>query len=249
MSATSREVRDKVLVIRIERPEASNAINSDVSTGLWSAFEELDGDDGLRVGVLAGRGPTFCAGMDLEEFTLHGTPKGVQSLIRRGVRKPLIAAVEGPALGGGLELALVADIIIATTDATFGLPEVRVGFFAGSGGLFRLPSRMPLGAVAELALTGTPISAERAHALGLVTRLAKPGRALDEALAVADVIAANAPLALAATKQLLRGAQDRTADEFWSEQHRLVSSVFRSEDAREGAGAFAERRAPIWRNR
>lgn len=249
-AAIKTEVVDgSVLIISIDRPEVKNAINTGVVVGLRAAIERLDTTEDLRVGVLTGRGPTFCAGLDLREFAKMGTPKGVQSLLKRGALKPLVAAVEGAALGGGLELALMADLLVTASDAVLGLPEVRVGLFAGGGALHRLPASLPGAVVAQMAFTGAPLSARRAHDLGLVSAVTDPGGALAEALSLAAAIAVNAPLGVAASKALLRQGRGATADDFWTAQRELVLSVFGSEDAREGAAAFAERRQPVWRNR
>ncbi|TDB84653.1 enoyl-CoA hydratase [Actinomadura sp. KC216] len=242
-------VNENTLVITLNRPEVKNAINSDVSLGLRAAFEELDRDDALRAGVLTGSGGTFCAGMDLKEFARTGKPRGVQVLLREGTKKPLIAALEGVTLGGGLELALVADILVAASDAALGLPEVRVGLFPSGGALYRLPGVLPRPLIAEMAFTGERISAERAHHFGLVSRLAAPGAALDEALTMAEMITRGAPLGVAASKNLLRGCQGPAADGFWMRQRELAHAVFWSGDAAEGVAAFAERRQPRWRNR
>ncbi|GAA5063558.1 enoyl-CoA hydratase [Thermocatellispora tengchongensis] len=242
-------VDENILVITLNRPNVKNAINSDISLGLRAVFEELDGNDELRVGVLTGAGGTFCSGMDLKEFARTGRPQGAQVLLREGTRKPLVAAVEGVALGGGLELALVADILVAASDALLGLPETRVGLFPSGGALYRLPGILPRPLIAELAFTGEPIGAERAHHFGLVSRVTPPGATLGEALTMAARIARSAPLGVAASKNLLRGCHGATANDFWARQRELAHAVFWSKDAAEGAAAFAERREPCWRNR
>ncbi|SDH08249.1 enoyl-CoA hydratase [Sinosporangium album] len=248
--AVLAEVLDEnILVITLNRPSVKNAINSDISLGLRAVFEDLDKDDALRVGVLTGAGGAFCSGMDLKEFARVGKPQGAQVLLREGTKKPLVAAIEGVALGGGLELALVADLLIAASDARLGLPETRVGLFPSGGALYRLPGILPKPLIAELAFTGEPISAERAHHFGLISRVTPPGAALDEALKMARLIARCAPLGVAASKDLLRGSQCATADDFWLRQRELVQTVFWSGDAAEGARAFAERREPLWRHR
>jgi enoyl-CoA hydratase len=242
-----------VLVITIERPEARNAVNRAVAEGIAGALDELDGDGSLRVGVLAGAGGNFCAGMDLKAFVAgessDGGDRGFAGIVRRPPGTPLIAAVEGWALAGGFEVALACDLIVASREARFGIPEVKRSLVASGGGLLRLPERVPYHVAMELALTGDPIGAERAHALGLVSRLAEPGEALAAALDLARAIAANGPLALAATKRILVEAPAWARDERWERQEEISGPVFASGDAREGATAFAEKRPPVWRGR
>ena len=249
------ERRDRVLLITLNRPEAMNAINADLSAGLHAAVRELDADDRLLAGVLTGAGRGFCSGMDLKAFA-EGSglsplapPEGFLSFVHDGAQKPLIAAVEGFALAGGLELALSCDLIVAARGARFGLPEVNVGLFAAAGALVRLPSRLPFAVATELLLTGDPITAEDAHHHGLVARLTDPGEASGEALRLADRIARNAPLAVAATKALLRRGQGITEAEFWDVQVPYSEKVFLSEDAWSGPRAFAEKRTPVWAGR
>jgi enoyl-CoA hydratase/carnithine racemase len=240
---------DGVFVITLNRPEAKNSIDSDLSLGVLDALATLDAGDDLRVGVLTGAGGTFCAGMDLKAFAASGLPEKIDDVFRNGCRKPLVAAIEGLAVGGGLELALIADLLVAARDARLGSPEVKFGLFPGGGALLRLPRHLPQSIVTELALTGEPLSAEAAFAHGLVVRLCEPGHALDTALELARAIARNAPLGVGAALRLLRVAPGRTEEELWTEQHRLVDAVFHSEDAREGARAFAEKRPPQWSGR
>ena len=240
------EVRGGVLLVELNRPDARNAIDTDVADGLIEAVTRLDRDPALVVGVLAGRGRGFCSGMDLKSFAKAGVPKGLENFLWGGARKPLVCAIEGFALAGGLELALTCDLIVAATDAKLGIPETKVGLFAAGGALLRLPRRLPYGVAMELALTGDTITGEEAHAYGLVTRVAEPGNALDTALALAARIAANAPLAVAATKRLIRETQGRTEEEFVDFQRPFMKEVFRSNDAKEGPRAFAEKRPPDW---
>ncbi len=235
-----------ILVITLNRPEVRNAINSDLSLGVLDALDALDTDDDLRVGVLTGTGGFFCAGLDLKAFAVDGVPKKIDDVFRNRCRKPLVAAIEGVALGGGLEMALVADLLVAARDVRFGSPEVKFGLFPGGGALLRLPRQMPETIVTEMALTGEPITAQRAFDHGLVTRLCEPGNALDEALELAASIAGNAPLGVEAAKRLLRMAPGRTEEELWAEQRKLVDSVFHSDDAQEGARSFSEKRPPRW---
>jgi enoyl-CoA hydratase len=247
--STRRE--GEVLVITIERPEARNAINAAVAEGIGRALDALDGDAELRAGVLTGAGGVFSAGMDLKAFVAGESPhygdRGFAGIVRRPPEKPLIAAVEGWALAGGFEVALACDLIVASREARFGIPEVKRGLVAAGGGLLRLPSRIPYHLAMELALTGDPIDAERAAAVGLVSRVTAPGGALEEALGLAGRIAANGPLAVVASKRVLVEAPGWAHDELWERQDEIDTPVFRSEDAREGATAFAEKRPPVWR--
>ncbi len=247
--AVGTERRGNVLVITLQRPEVKNAINSEMSLGVLEALEALDGDDALRVGVLTGAGGTFCAGMDLKAFARDGLPDRVDDIFRLGCRKPLIAAIEGVAVGGGLELALVADLLVASREARFGSPEVRFGLFPGGGALLRLPRDLPRSLVAEMALTGEPLSAQAALDHGLIVRMCEPGQTLDAALELAAAIARNAPLGVEAVKRILRLAPGRSEDEVWPLQRELVDAVFHSDDSQEGARAFAEKRPPAWTGR
>ncbi len=244
---------EAVLVITINRPEVRNAVNAAVAEGIGRAMDLLDESDDLRVGILAGAGRGFCAGMDLKAFVVGERPywadRGFAGICERPSTKPLIAAVEGFAVAGGLEIALACDLIVAAREARLGIPEVKRGLAAGGGGLWRLPRRIPYNVAVEMALTGDPIDAERAHALGLVTAVCPPGEALATALALARRIEGNGPLALAATKRVLVGQQDWSTAEVWHRQREVLEPVARSEDAREGALAFAEKREPQWRGR
>ena len=244
------EQRDRILIITINRPKAKNAVNAAVARGLADAVDRLDEDQGLSVGILTGAGGSFCAGMDLKAFARGEVPivegRGMGFTERPPV-KPLIAAVEGYALAGGTELALATDLIVASKDAAFGIPEVKRGLVAGGGGLLRLPERIPAAIAMELALTGENFTAERAHALGMVNVLAEPGGALEAAIELAERITANAPLSIAATKEVITKSADWTAGNMWPNQEQIIGPVFGSADAREGASAFAEKRAPVWR--
>ena len=244
--AVLTERRDRVLVITLNRPDAMNAINGDLSNGLWSAIQDLNGDPGLTAGVLTGAGRGFCAGMDLKAFSRGEDIGPMIKFIRAGSEKPLICAIEGFALAGGLELALSCDLLVAARGAKLGIPEVGVGLLAAGAGLFRLPGRVGYGKAMEMAITADPITAEEAAAHGLVARLAEPGSALQEALSLAERIARNAPLAVAASKQLIRATQGSTEEELWALQRPLQERVFASDDAREGPLAFAEKRPPEW---
>jgi enoyl-CoA hydratase len=243
------EVRGRVLIITLNRPEARNALNNALSDALVETVERLDGDDGLSLAVLTGAGKGFSAGMDLKAFASEGPPRNFGRFLQGGARKPLVAAVEGFALAGGLEIALTCDLIVAARDVKVGIPEAKRGLFAAGGALLRLPRRVGLGKAMELALTGDPIGAEEAHRLGIVDFLAEPGKALDAAVELAERIAKNAPLSLAVSKKLLREMQGRTEEEFWKMQAADSATVFASEDAREGAVAFAQKREPEWKGR
>lgn len=240
---------DGVLVITLNRPAVKNAIDSALSLGVLDALDVLDADDVLHVGVLTGAGDSFCAGMDLKAFATHGLPERIDDVFRHRCRKPLVAAVEGVAVGGGVELALIADLLVAATDATFASPEVRFGLFPGGGALLRLPRHLPHSVVAEMALTGAPLAARAAYDHGLVSRLCEPGEARASALELAAAIARNTPLGVEAATRLLRRIPGRSEDELWADQRALVRTVFESEDAREGARAFAEKRPPQWSGR
>jgi len=252
-SAVLTERRDRVLVITINRPDQRNAVNAAVAQGIAAALDELDGDGALSIGVLTGAGKGFCAGMDLKAFVAGERPyaddRGFAGITMRSADKPLIAAIEGFAVAGGLEVALACDLIVAARGAKLGVPEVKRSLVAAGGALLRLPRVLPRNVATELALTGDPITAERAHELGMVSRLAEPGAALQAALELAEAIAVNGPLALAATKRILREAVDWPEAEFFTRQGEIAGPVMASEDAREGATAFAEKRPPVWRGR
>lgn len=243
------EARGRTLVITLNRPEAMNSINTGLAQGLVDAVAKLDGDGALSVGVLTGAGRGFCAGMDLKAFLTDGLPKAFLPFIEQGANKPLVAAVEGFALAGGLEVALACDLIVAARGAKLGIPEVKVGLFAGAGGMVRLPRRVGYALATEMALTGEPVTAEQGYERGLVSRVTEPGGALDGALELAERIAGNAPLSLAASKAMIRASQGRTEAEFWEHQAPHLRAVFSSDDAREGPRAFAEKRPPAWTGR
>jgi len=244
---------DGVLVVTIDRPETRNAVNQEVAEAVAAAMERLDADPDLRVGVLTGAGGTFCAGMDLKAFVRGERPiipgRGFAGLVERGPDKPLIAAVEGYALAGGFEIVLGCDLVVAAEDATFGIPEVRRGLVAAGGGLLKLPRRIPYHQAMELALLGNHIPAVRARELGLVNRLVPTGTALAAALELAAEVTANGPLAVAVSKKIVQGALAWSDDEQWERQGELAGPVSASDDAREGATAFAEKRPPRWTGR
>ena len=247
------ERRGAVQVITINRPQARNALDATVARGVADAVDELDATDELRAGVLTGAGGFFSAGMDLKAFLRGETPsiegRGLCGITRTPPRTPLLAAVEGGALAGGLELVLACDLVVAGRGARFGVPEVKRSLVAAGGAALLLPQRVPRALALELLLTGDPMDAERAAAAGLVNRVVDDGSAVDAALALADVIAANGPLAVAATKQVVLSAPSWPTEEVWDRQDEVVRPVFDSADAREGSAAFAEKRAPVWRGR
>lgn len=247
------EVEEGIQTITINRPEAKNAATLEVARGIAAALDELDARDDIRICILTGAGGTFCAGMDLKGFLRGERPsiegRGFGGLTMKPPRKPIIAAVEGYALAGGFELVLACDMVVAADNAQFGVPEVKRGLAATAGGLVRLPRQLPYRIALELALTGDMFPAARAYHYGLVNRLTKPGEALAEARKLAQTIAANGPLSVAASKRVIVESQDWPSDELWSRQVKLTEHVFKSEDAREGSKAFAEKRKPVWQGK
>jgi enoyl-CoA hydratase len=247
------ERRGNVLLITLNRPEVRNAVNAALAAGVAGALEELDADDSLSVGVLTGAGGFFCAGMDLGAFVRGESPwfgdRGFAGIAQRSARKPLIAAIEGFAVAGGMEIALACDLIVAARGAKMGIPEAKRSLIAAGGALLRLPRRMPYHVVMELALTGDPFPAERFHELGVVNRLTEPGGAVDAALELAGQLAGNGPLALMASKRILQEQFDWSTAEMWSKQGEIAGPVMASEDAKEGANAFKEKREAVWKGR
>ena len=248
--AVLTERRDGVLLITLNRPEARNAVNAALAHGVAQALDDLDADATLSVGVLTGAGHGFCAGMDLKAFVQGESPwvgdRGFAGIAQRSARKPLIAAIEGFAVAGGLEVALACDLIVAARGAKLGIPESKRSLVAAGGALLRLPQRVPYGVAMEMALTGDPITAERGAELGLVNRLADAGGAVDAALELAAAITRNGPLSLTASKEILQRQRDWTEEEFWARQGEIAGPVMTSNDAREGATAFSEKRDPVW---
>ena len=242
-----------ILVMTLNRPQAKNAVNGALAQALASALDELDGDDSLNVGILTGAGGSFSAGMDLKAFLQGEFPtvegRGFGGITEAPPVKPLIAAVEGYALAGGCEMVLCCDLVVAASDARFGIPETRVGLLAGAGGLIRLPQRIPVNIAMEYALTGAHFSADDARQWGLVNRVTEPGGALTGARELAATIAANGPLGVRASKKIIREAPAWPAQEIWDRQREAMAPVFGSEDAKEGAAAFTEKRAPVWQGR
>lgn len=247
------EVRfeDRIAVITINRPAARNAINRAVAVGIAAAMDELEHRGDVELGVLTGAGGTFCAGMDLKAFlageSMRVEGRGFGGLTQARIGKPLIAAIEGHALAGGFELALACDLIVAADNAKFGLPEVKRGLVANAGGLLRLPRQIPHRIATEMILTGRFVDARYLERFGLVNRATPPGKALEVAIELARCIAANGPLAIRASRRVLSESCDWSLNEMFARQFEITAPVFESADAREGAQAFAQRRAPVWR--
>lgn len=240
---------DGVLIVTINRPEAKNAMNKAAAEGIAAAMDRLDAEDNLRVGILTGAGGTFCSGMDLKGFLRGESPsiegRGFGGIVQKPPVKPLIAAVEGYALAGGLELMIACDLVVANAGAQFGIPETKRGLVAAAGGVMMLPDQIPERIAMELALTGDFISARRAYELGLINRVVD-GPALDGALELARRIAENGPLAVRISKQIMKESRGWPMAERYDRQTQLILPVFASADAREGAAAFAEKRKPNW---
>ena len=247
------ERRGAVLIVTINRPEARNAFDGRSAIAFSEAMDLLDNEDGLFVGIVTGAGGNFCAGADLKAVArgerIATDTRGIVGLFATPPRKPLIAAVEGFAVGGGFEICLCCDLIVAAADARFGLPEVRHNVVALGGGLFRLPRRIPYSIAAELALTGQFKDAEFFRAIGFVNRVAPPGGALETALALAEQMLVNGPTALVATKEVMRRSADWTDEESWERQKPFVAIAMGSDDRIEGLAAFAEKRKPVWKGR
>jgi enoyl-CoA hydratase len=247
-------VADRIQIITINRVHTRNAINHEAAQCIARAMEQLDGDDGVVLGILTGAGQTFSSGMDLKAFALNGKRpyvegRGFAGLCEQPPEKPLIAAVEGYALAGGCEIALACDLIVAAENAFFGLPEVTRGIVPGSGGMIRLPRRIPYHIAMEMVLTGERMTARRAYEVGLVNRLAGPGGALEVALELARAIVKNGPLAVRTAKKIVAQSLDWRRADMFDLQRPRIAHIFASEDAREGATAFAEKRPPVWQGR
>ena len=249
MSEVLTEVEDGILIVTINRPEAKNAMTMAAAQGISAAMDRLEAEADLRVAILTGAGGTFCSGMDLKGFLRGERPsvegRGFGALSQWTPSKPVIAAVDGYALAGGMELALSCDLIVANSGAKFGIPEAKRGLAAAAGGLIKLPRQIPPRIAMELALTGDFIDAARAFQLGFVNRVVD-GPAIDGAKELARRIAENGPLAVAATKQVVRNSFLWSDDEMWDKQQAILGNLFATNDAREGATAFAEKRKPNW---
>jgi enoyl-CoA hydratase len=245
-----RERRGHVELLTINRPEARNAVNRATALALSDALDDCETNDDVWVVVLTGaEDKAFSAGMDLKAFATGEFPiteKGFGGITKRDFAKPLIAAVNGSALAGGFEMMISCDMVVAAEHAMFGIPEAKRGLVAGAGGLIRLPKRVPIAIAYEMALTGDPISAQRAYELGLVNEVVPGDRVLDTAIALAEKIAANAPLAVRTSKDVMRRASELTEDESWVINDEAFAKIGQSADALEGAIAFAEKRAPKW---
>jgi enoyl-CoA hydratase len=254
MAVVEWERRGSTALVKLNRPEARNAISPEVSSTMVSILDEIEGDPGLRAVVLTGRGEVFSAGADLKVVAsgragdIANVKGGFAGVVTRNFPKPLIAAVNGPALAGGFEIVLACDLVVASEASRFGIPEAKRGLMAAAGGLIRLPKRVPLAIALELAMTGDPIDADRALALGLVNRVVPAATVVDEALALAEVIGANSPVAVRVSRQLVREAAELDEEAGWRRTNELAGEVFSSGDAIEGATAFAEKRPPVWKS-
>ena len=246
-------VADGIMTVTINRPAARNAVNRAVAFGVGDAMKRLDEDASIHAAIITGAGGTFCSGMDLKAFVTGELPivrgRGFAGLAEAPPQKPLIAAVEGFALAGGFEIAITCDLIVAADNSKFGIPEVKRGLAAGAGGLVRLPRQIPRRVAMELAITGEPITAQRAYELGLINRIVPAGTALEAATTLARSIAANGPLAVKTSKQIVEQSQDWSQAETFSRQMTFLDVVLKSADAIEGARAFAEKRAPVWKGK
>jgi len=249
------EKRGQTAIITIRRPEARNAVNAEVAQGIEAALDRLEAEDDAWVGIITGEGSVFCAGADLKAIasgqagSISTQRGGFGGVVTRERTKPLIAAVDGPAFAGGCEIVLACDLVVASTKAAFGLPEVKRSLVAAAGGLFRLPRAIPRNVAMELALTGDPIPAERAYALGLVNELVEPGEALEAAIGLAGRICANAPVAVRESRNIVLAAQTSDDETLWKQTTEAFVRVAQTEDFGEGPRAFIEKRPPQWKGR
>lgn len=249
------EINGHVAVLTINRPEARNAVNGAVANGIEEGIDKLEDDDDVWLGILTGVPPVFCAGADLKEIN-SGNAAGLQTkrggfggIVQREREKPLIAAVDGPALAGGTEIVLSCDLVVASKSATFGIPEVKRSLVAAAGGLFRLPRKIPINIAMECALTGDPISAERAYHFGLVNVLCEDGEALSKATELADRVCANAPVAVRESRKIVRDATMAPDELGWRMSIDAMAKAMQSSDFSEGLTAFIEKRPPVWKGR
>jgi len=257
MTAVLTEVRDRVLIITLNRPEVRNAVDGDIATGVEAAIDQLEDNDDLLIGIITGNGSAFCAGADLKVLS-QADPAAMPALTKRGHfagfvnrerTKPVIAAVNGAGVAGGFEIVLACDLVVATTTAVFGLPEAKRSLVAFAGGIFRSPRALPLNVAMEIALTGEPIDVQRAYSLGFVNRIVEPAALLDEALALAGLIAANAPLAVREIRQIVRGAVHHDDHAQFLAAREASRRIEQTEDYREGPRSFVEKRPPNWKGR
>jgi enoyl-CoA hydratase len=249
------QVKGRCAVLTINRPEARNAVNGAVAKGIEDGIDQLEADDDVWVGIVTGAPPVFCAGADLKAIN-SGDAGGLQTqrggfagIVQRERTKPIVAAVDGPALAGGTEIVLSCDLVVASRSATFGIPEVKRSLVAGAGGLFRLPRKIPANIAMQCALTGDPISAERAHHFGLVNVLCDDGEAVAKAIELADRVCANAPVAVRETRKVVRDATMAPDDVGWEMSAQAMRTTMRSDDFKEGLNAFIEKRSPSWTGR
>lgn len=245
--------RGPVQIITLNRPASRNALTAEMSRGIATALDELDADDSLAVGVFTGAGGTFCSGRDLKAAISGEHPwvegRGFAGMTQFCAAKPVIAAIEGYAVGGGFEMALACDLIVAAENATISLPEATRGRIPGAGGLTRLPRKVPQAIAMQMALTGRPMPVSRLYDLGLVNEVSAPGAALELALSIAEVIAANAPLAVRTSKRVIVESADWSESEQFERLEPFAAALRSSQDAKEGAIAFAEKRPPVWQGR
>jgi enoyl-CoA hydratase len=253
------EVRGQVALITLNRPDARNAVNDELAQAMEAAIDRLESETDVWVGVLTANTqghskPVFCAGADLKALNAGGQTLGTKrggfaGFVYRERSKPIIAAVDGLATAGGCEIVLAADMVVATTQSSFGLAEVKRNLIAGAGGLFRLPRAIGQAVAMEVILTGEPLSAERAFQLGLVNRLVEPGTAVQEAIGLAEKIATSAPLAVAASRRVVLASAYATDEELKDLTNKEFAPILQSEDTKEGLMAFIEKRAPQWKGR